>query len=545
VMRNFFIETERLRYAYGKKTPRWVLDSIDLRFRADEFVLVSGASGSGKSTLCRTFNGLIPHFHGGLLEGEIRIGGVSTRDLSVNRLFHKVGLIFQNPETQLFNSSVRQEIAFGLESLGLPREEIRRRIGESVERLRIDALLNRNPQELSGGEQQLVAIAGILALRPGCLVLDEPYANLDPANVDRVRTALREVHGKGNGVIIAEHRLSYTAPDVERMILLQNGTVPLDGPPAAILDQEMEDYGLHAPLAVQAGKRMGLQPLPLDVKTLLRTRNGVALPERWRPVFPDPVSPLSPVILEVEGLTFSPGGKMILRDIGFSLRRGECLAIVGANGAGKTILLKQVNGLHRPSEGRIRVMGEDTARIPASSLAGRIGTAFQNPNSQFFKMTVWDEITVGPKTLGNYDPAWARELMNLLHLPPLEGRAHFRLSGGEKKRVSFASALASKPAILALDEPTAGQGWYFRKALGTLLKNLKEMGKGVLLVTHDLSFAEEHAHRWLLLAGGERVAEGKPWDVMKDSEAMARAHLKPTDAFLLWGGDDPAGPQYR
>jgi energy-coupling factor transport system ATP-binding protein len=253
------------------------------------------------------------------------------------------------------------------------------------------------------------------------------------------------------------------------------------------------------------------------------------------PLTPPPFADTAPTVLAVENLFFSINGKSILQDIGFTLHRGECLAVLGANGAGKTVLLKHLNGLHRPDQGRIRVMDIDTRNTRVSELARWIGIAFQNPNDQFFKLTVRDEIVVSAKALNCYDPDWITELIRLFHLEPLMDRAPFRLSGGEKKRVAFAAALAAKPAILALDEPTAGQGWYFRKALGRLLTKLQEMGQSLILVTHDLSFAEVHAHRWLVLAEGQVIAEGRPWDVMRDSHAMERAHLEPTDAYRLWG----------
>ena len=224
-----------------------------------------------------------------------------------------------------------------------------------------------------------------------------------------------------------------------------------------------------------------------------------------------------------------------MKNISFVLHQGESLAIVGANGAGKTVLLKHLNGLYRPATGNIRIMGKDTRAFKVSQLARHIGIAFQNPNSQFFKLNVWDEITTGANALDRFDAEWLQDLIKLFRLEPLLSRAPFRLSGGEKKRVAFAAALAPKPVILALDEPTAGQDWYFRRALGSLLKALRDRGQAIILVTHDLSFAEQHAHRWLLMAEGRIVKAGTPWNIMSDTPAMEKAHLIPTDAFRLYG----------
>ena len=528
------VETERLGYAYRQEDANLAIDGVDLRVAAGEYLLLSGASGSGKSTLCRTFNGLIPHFYGGRLHGEVRIAGKSTSGQSVADLFDRVGMVFQNPEIQLFNSSVAREIAFGLESLGLPRAVIEERIFTAAKMLNLSALLERNPQELSGGEQQLVAIAAVLAISPQLLVLDEPYANLDSAGVRRVRAALKAIHQKGVGVVISEHRLSCAVPDVQRMVSLHRGRIVLDGTPAQMLTQSIEDFGLELPLPVRVGRRLELPRLPLSVEELQSMELTFPLPADLQAV-PSALPPAAAdIVLEVERVSFDLDGAPILRDVSFTLHRGESLAIVGANGAGKTVLLKHLNGLYRPTRGNIRVMGRETCRDKVSQLARQVGIAFQNPNSQFFKLTVWDEILVGPRALGLYDEAWLRELVRLFRLEPLLRRPPYRLSDGEKKRVAFAAALAHRPAILALDEPTAGQDWHFRSILGNLLAELRTQGQAMLLVTHDLPFAEQHAHRWIMLTDGRVVAEGAPWAVMADRTAMDRAHLEPTDSYRLF-----------
>lgn len=520
-----------------------MLVDIDFIVDSDEFMLVCGPSGSGKSTLCRTFNGLIPHFYNGELRGDVRVSGKSTKSQTVGDLFRHVGMVFQDPETQLFNGTVEQEIAFGLESLGLPRREIARRILESAARVNISDLLRRNPHELSGGEQQLVSIAAVLAHQPKLIVLDEPYANLDPFHVHRIRETLRTIHQNGIGVVICEHRLPYTIPDVHRIVVLEKGRIVSDVPPHDLVNLDMEHYGLELPLAARVGKKLGLKPVPLDIDEIASQPLEISVLSDLKPQTPAPLPDGAPSVLAVENLSFSMDGKPILRDINFTLAKGECLAIVGANGAGKTVLLKHLNGLYRPSQGRVVVMDKDTRETKVSQLARIIGIAFQNPNNQFFKLTVREEIEVSAKALGCYDKSWIMELVALFHLEPLLDRAPFRLSGGEKKRVAFAAALAARPAILALDEPTAGQGWYFGRALGRLLTRLRDRGQSLILVTHDLAFAEAHAHRWLVLAEGQVIAQGRPGEVMGDNRALERAHLEPTDAHRLWGGKMKEGVQ--
>ncbi len=526
-----YIQIENLGYAYPQQDRRRVLDGVNLQIGPREYLLICGASGSGKSTLCRTFNGLIPHFYEGVLTGSVRVAGRETAGESVAALFDRVGMVFQNPETQLFSRTVEREIAFGLESLGLGREAISARISQVAERLGIAHLLARSPHALSGGEQQLVSVAAILALQPQIIVLDEPYANLDPANVKRLRAVLADIHRGGTGVVVSEHRLSQTAADARRMIVLFNGRIVLDGPPGDILGQDIGAYGLEAPLAARISKRLRLAPVALDLAAL--GDQLPAVPDDLAPHSLPAQPPRSPVVLAFEDLYCEKDRKAILKDIRFALHRGECLAVVGANGAGKTTLLKHANGLFRPSQGRVMVDGHDAARFKVSQLAKFIGVAFQNPNSQFFKLTVWEEIVVGAHALDCYDEAWVRELVGLFRLESLLSRAPYRLSEGEKKRVAFAAALAARPLVLAMDEPTAGQDFFFRSALEKLLHRMCAAGQAVLLVTQDLSFAERCAHRWLLMAEGRIVADGRPQTVMADQAAMQAARLEPTDMFQL------------
>jgi len=530
-----FIEAEKLRYAYSEKSRQRVLNGIDLKINADEYLLICGASGSGKSTLCRTFNGLIPHFYGGLLEGDIRVAGLNTAEQTVGELFSSVGMIFQNPETQLFNRTVKHEIAFGLESLGLPREEIKKRIAECSGILKIEHLLSRNPHELSGGEQHIVSIAAVLASGPQIIILDEPFANLDPVNANLVRSVLKKIHGRGTGVIVIEHRLVLTVPDVQRIVVLKDGAIVLDGPPEEVLAGDLESFGLNPPFTVKAGREAGLKHVALDMAALQSALSDRPIPRCLPSRKSESVrfDNSEPALLEVNGLSHEIDNTSVLKNVSLTLRKGECTAVVGANGAGKTTLLKHLIGLLRPSEGSISIMGNDIRGCRVSQLASLVGIAFQNPNNQFFKLKVSDEISIGARTLGCYNHSWIEELVSTFALEGFMDRAPYRLSGGEKKRVAFAAALAAKPAILALDEPTAGQDHDFRIALGNLLAKLREQGQAVLLVTHDLTFAEQHAGRWLLMAKGEAIAEGTPYEVMENESAMASANLLPTDLFTF------------
>ena len=496
------IKISSLKYSYRKETAFPVLNGIDLTAGKNEYILLCGQSGSGKSTFCRTLNGLIPHFYGGSLEGYVRIAGVDTTIRTVGDMLELVGMVFQNPEAQLFCSTVEYEIAFGLESLGLDQSEIKSRITQAAERLSIAELLHSNPHTLSDGEKQLIAIAAATALSPKLIVLDEPYANLDPSNVQRVRYALKDIRRQRVCcIVIAEHRLHYTLPDVDRVAVIHDGRIVIDTPPALLLPRHVKGYGLEFPISVPGEEKIEIPGSPPGAET----------------------------VLSVENISFSRNGTSLLKDISFTLRKGECIAVLGANGAGKTTLLKHINGLYRPDKGKITLMKIDTSQKKIPELARYAGIAFQNPDSQFFKLNVRDEISAGAIALNCYDEKWINRLVDLFGLEKLLKRAPYRLSGGEKKRVAFASALAAKPAVLALDEPTAGQDARFRSALSGFLSELTAEGIAVILVTHDLLFAKQNARRFLLMAKGKIISEGTPGRVISDKTAMRLAGLLPAE----------------
>ncbi|MFW6135927.1 MAG: ABC transporter ATP-binding protein [Chloroflexota bacterium] len=527
------IRVRDLRYGYPGAGSDWVLKGLNLDIGAGEYVLVCGPSGSGKSTLCRTFNGLIPHFYGGRLEGRVEVTGLDARSHPVAELFAHVGLVFQNSQAQLFNTTVESELAFGLESLGLPPSEIDERVRQTAETVGITHLLPRKPYQLSGGEQRLVTIAAALALRPQALVLDEPYASLDPANVDRVRAALGRIHRDGTAIVLTEHRLEDAVADAQRMLVLHEGGIALDGTPQEVLARDLTAYGLNLPPVVRVARALGLSDVPLTVESLASAADGRALPPDLLPHRPTVAPAGGETVLRVENVDFSFGSTPVLRDVGLTLNAGECLALVGANGSGKTTLIKHFNGLHRPDRGEVFVLGEDARRASVSELARHVGLVFQNVNNQFFKFQVRDEIEVGARVLQRWDETWLEELIEVFHLEPLLDRAPYRLSEGEKKRVAFAAALAARPEILVLDEPTTGQDSPFRQALKHLFGDLRARGLSVILVTHDLDFAEQCADRWVLLAEGQVLANDHPWDVMRDTAAMHRASLEPTQAFQI------------
>lgn len=501
---------------------------INLRIEAGEFVLLCGPSGGGKSTILRALNGLIPHYFRGKMSGKVVVDGLDISSHPVHELFSRVGMVFQNPDSQLFTGTVEREMAFGLESLGLPRREIAERVAWAAEVLGIKHLLHRSPRLLSGGEKQLVAIGAMLVLKPSVLALDEPFAHLDPMGARRVTEALREVNRLGTTVIVAEHRIRCLLPYVTRMIVVAGGEIRLDGPPRRVLKEPIEEFGLNLPAPVRLSRKLGLPEVLLTVEEALPY-----LQPGFRAFAPNPQPDAYSVAVRCRDLDQVLDGRRVLEGVNLEVRRGEVLAIVGANGAGKTTLIKHFNALLKPFSGVVEVLGVDTRRAKVSELASRVGIAFQNPEEQLFTGSVREEILVGPRFLKRIDEGWIRELGELFGLTKLMDRPPLSLSEGEKRRVAFASILASKPEIVVLDEPTAGQDEFFRRHLAELLMTLKEKGHTTVLVTHDLEFAQTVAEEWVVMARGRILGKGHPHRLMSDSRLMETASLIPTESFLL------------
>jgi energy-coupling factor transport system ATP-binding protein len=466
------LELEQVSYAYpgGGRA----LAELDLDIEAGSYAVVFGPNGSGKSTFAYLPNGLIPHVVGGVLGGRVTVRGRDTRTHRPDSLFHLAGLVFQDPEAQLFSSTVRDELAFGLENMGLAPGVIEDRIRATADQLGIGHLLDRSPDTLSGGEQRLAAIASVLAMGPPIVMLDEPFAGLDWRFAPRVAAILAELNRAGSTVVVIEHRAGDYLRDATRLLVFDRGRVALDVPGGSKAEPELKANRLLPEYP----------PLPPA---------GVAGNE----------------VLAVDALCASVGGRPVLDGVSFALRAGEVAALVGENGAGKSTLVRHLIGLAAPSAGSVRLRGRSIGGRPPSELAREIGICFQNPDDQFFTTSVRAEIEVGlrhrrPHGLGLEDLTRIFELGAVLDRPP------HRLSAGEKKRAAIASVLALNPEVLVLDEPTAGQDAAGREALAAAMRHLSSEGLAVLVVTHDLEFAAACARRWIRLHGGRVAADGPP-----------------------------------
>lgn len=457
----FRIEADQVAYQYPQSEQG--LPPVSLTVSPGEFIHIEGVSGSGKSTLARCLTGMIPHLYHGTLHGSVRVDGLSTREHPLWRLAEHAGMVFQNPSAQMLGVSVEDEIIFGLENLGLPRDEIAARLEAALTRFGLAGMRRRVPQTMSGGEQQKLALAAIMARRPSTLVLDEPFSMLDVTAATELVERLNDLSREGTSVVVFEHRAEFLdeVPGLRRLAL--NGAAPSVS---------------HS------------------------TVTGTALPLRQAQ---------EPLTLSARGVTVELGGRTVLHNLDLTVRGGETVAIVGRNGVGKTTLLRALGGLVDHS-GEIDVNGERPD----------LGLVFQNADLQLFNASVRDEILY---RVDNPDMALYDDLLEALGLARYEDTPPLLLSEGEKKRVALATVLLRQPRHgVLLDEPSLGQDVRHKHMLLRVARALNDAGRMVIMTTHDLSLAAG-ADRLILLGAEGFVADGSPGEVFADRAAWGSIGL--------------------
>jgi energy-coupling factor transport system ATP-binding protein len=534
------VSIEGLSYRY-RGQEKTALDGVDLEVAEGEFVVVMGPSGAGKSTLCVALNGLIPHFFRGRMEGEVRIRGRSTREGKVGEFAREVGLVFQDFEAQLFSTNVALEVAFGPENFQVEREEMVRRVESVLERVRLQGFEDRTPATLSGGQKQRLAIASVLAIEPRILCLDEPTTDLDPIGKLGVFEIAEELKERDDvTLIVVEHETEETL-DADRIVVLRDGKIVADRPAREILrDVELLEESSVMPLQVarffhERGTEDGQLPLTPEEGVEEFGRRGwrvssaghrelVEADERREEGYGEPV-------IEVEGLTYRyPNGVLALEGVDLTVRRGEFLAVLGQNGSGKTTLVKHFNGLLKPTEGSVRVDGEETVKQGIRRLGQRVGYVFQNPDHQIFSDTVADEVAFGPKIREMEADEIEERVREALVAVGMEGRGDedpFGLTKGERQRVAVASVLAVRPEVLILDEPTTGLDYTEQRSMMDLVKRLNEGGSTIIAVTHTMWVVAEYAHRALVIRDGKMVLSGTVREVFAEEETLRDASLRP------------------
>ncbi|MEA3407236.1 MAG: energy-coupling factor transporter ATPase [Chloroflexota bacterium] len=489
-----------------------VLKDLDLEIGEGDFVLVVGPSGSGKSTLLRCLNGLVPHFYGGKIGGIIRVAGRDPIRSQPRRMSSTVGFVFQDPESQFVMDTVEAELAFGMENHNLSQTLMRKRMEEVLDQLNITDLRARRISTLSGGEKQRVAIASVLTLQPQVLVLDEPTSQLDPQAAEEVLTALRRLNlDLGLTVVLSEHRLERVVQYADRMVYLPApGRAPIHGTPEEVLRQT----DLVPPL-VALGKALGWSPLPFTIKEARQKARHLALeppPETNQ----ETVTANAPLDVAARDLWFAYDGRMVLKGLDLEIRRGECVAIMGRNGSGKTTFLKHLVGLLQPKRGSVRVRDMDTAHIPLERIIEVVGYVPQNPDALLFADTVEEEIAFTRQN-HHLPSESSRALLQRLGLAEEAQRYPRDLSVGERQRVALASILAAEPSIILLDEPTRGLDYAQKEALVSYLREERALGHTVLLSTHDVELVASAVDRVIILSDGEVIVDGSTREVMSQS----------------------------
>jgi len=499
-----------------------VLSGVDLKVDEGELVLVVGATGSGKTTLLRCVNGLVPHFSGGTLSGRVTVDGRDTRTHRPRDLADVVGVVGQDPSAAFVTDTVEEELAYGMESLGVHGDVMRRRVEETLDLLGLADVRGRTLRTLSGGQQQRVAIGGVMAAHPRVLVLDEPTSALDPVAAEEVLAALtRLVHDLGLTVLLAEHRLERVVQYADRVVVVENGRVSTNLPAAAM---EMSPV---SPPIVDLGRLAGWSPLPLSVRDARRVAGPMRailagrLPTRVvRSLTTTGVTGTSEALLGARALVVNRGRRAVLRGIDLEIRAGEVVALMGRNGSGKSTLLAAACGQLNARGGSIRISGLDPAALKPRELLGHVGLVPQDPGALLYGETVGAECRAADTDVGAA-PGTTRAL--LVHLAPdvLDGTHPRDLSEGQRLALALAIVLAGEPPLVLLDEPTRGLDYGAKTRLVASLRALAADGHGVLVATHDVELVAELADRVMVIADGELVTDGPAAAVLAGSPAFA------------------------
>jgi len=546
------IQFERLTYHYpNSESP--ALTELTFDVEEGEFLLIIGPSGAGKSTLLRCLNGLVPHFYGGTLAGQIRVDNRDPVALSPRGMAEVVGFVLQDPEAQFVVDKVEDELAFSMENMGVDPIIMRKRVEETLDQLNIAHLRHRSVSTLSGGERQRVAIAAVMTLQPKVLVLDEPTSQLDPQAAEEVLDSLVKLNQDlGLTIVLTEHRLERVIQYVDRVLYLPGHTLPASGAAGSgagnngepILGEPRSVLGQVdlAPPLVQLAKTLDWSPLPLTIKEGRRfarqwtaeNSQGASEKEPGRRqraeasgrIAPIPESTHLPTSISVKELSYSYNGHPALHNVSLEVREGEFTALMGRNGSGKTTLLKQLVGLLKPDRGRVEITDPETHRslntrqVGVQDVIRVVGYVPQNPNALLFNDTVRQELDFtrsghGLPT-GDYD-----DLLGTLGLAAQEDRYPRDLSVGERQRVALAAILVAEPQILLLDEPTRGLDYQQKAALVAFLQQEKARGRTILMATHDVELVAGCADRVVLLGDGQVVVDGPVRQVMSESLVFA------------------------
>jgi energy-coupling factor transport system ATP-binding protein len=547
------IKIENLSYTYPSATK--ALTDISLEVYPGEYLAVVGANGAGKTTLCMFLNGVIPNVVGGRVAGTVHVCGMDTFEHHVYDIAQNVGLVLQDPESQLFSADVRSEIAFAAENRGIPRAEIIERMQEVLKIVRLEELASRLSDELSGGQKQRLAIAGNLIVRPQILVADEPTSQLDPLGKEEVFSTLSSLNKDfGMTVVIASHDVDEIERYADRVIVLDHGSIILQGPPDKVFREvdTLDRMFVHVPDLARLGKLVNLegdQMLSLDVlnasaqiKTWLgqeKSTSGKMFVEPSAAVpAVDHDSSKGDMAVEVKNLTYAYPGTTApaISNMNFSIPNGQFVGIIGQNGGGKTTIMKCLVGLVKPSQGEIYLDNKPLAGQKVGEIATQIGLILQNPDTQLFCMSVEEEIRFGLENLKLEPEEIEKRTEEALKITGLGNYRHlypFKLSLGDRRKVAVASIVAMRPHVLIFDEPLTGQDYKGRYELVNLAAELHHAGHTVIMISHDMELVARYTERTLVVGKGQLLLDSPTRDVFDHISLLRETFIEPPEIIRL------------
>jgi energy-coupling factor transporter ATP-binding protein EcfA2 len=533
------------------------LRNLSLTAHRGEFVVILGANGAGKSTLCYLLSGIVPHIYGGRRRGRVSVVGLDPWDEPLYITSQRCGVLMQDPEVQLFMPTLRTELAFGPANLGIPREEILRRVQMALDLVRLDGLEEHNPRDLSGGQKQRAALAALLTMQPQVLVLDEPTSQLDPVGRWEVGEAIERLKRSGDlTIVMTTHETEEILHLADQVLVLERGESVLHGAPAEVFSQtgRLEEAGVKTPALIliqsklletgQAGTPCTQQVNLTIPQVADQARQSIAagrLSVRSQALPPPRPARLDgPLILEARDLTVEypgPPPVVALRDVSLEIRQGEFVGIVGQNGSGKSTLVKCFVGLLRPKRGEVLFRGESIRQLSVGEIARRVGLVLQNPDYQLFTASCQDEIRFGLRNVGVAADEMELRVEEALRLVGLSEEADlfpFRLSFGDRRKLAVAATMALEPEVLIMDEPTTAQDHRGRYQLAELARRFHAEKQGtVLMITHDVDLIARYAQRLIVLHEGQVLLDGPTAEVFTQVETLKRTFVVPPVAAQL------------
>ena len=534
---------QNVSYQYPNQE-NFALNKISLDVQAGEVLAIMGPTGAGKTTLVSLFNGLIPQFYEGQMTGKVSVNQLSTYEHKIQTLVEQVGLVLQDPETQIFGITVLEDTVFGPRNLAYPKDKVLALANQALRQVKLSGLEDRNTKNLSGGEKQRLAIAGVLAMQPANLVLDEPLSELDPLGRLEILDAIQRLkENNQTTVIFVEHNPECVLKLADRVAIIANGELIWLGKPKDLfIDVALtKSFSIRPPQIAEFGHLLFQEGLILQEEIPLTAHDAEVVvqnlvgeqPLELRPAsaLDTETNPKSEPIIEIIELRHQyPDGIEALKGIDCKIYPGELVAIIGQNGAGKSTLAKHFNGLLQPSSGTVLINGLDTQTSDIQSLARQVGYVFQNPDHQIFSATVEEELRFGLKNLGLPEKEQTKridEALAFVGLAEHRNRHPFTLGKGERQKVAVASILAIAPPIICIDEPTTGLDWHDSLKMLDLIVKLHQKGHTILMITHNMEIVLAYAQRALLLDKGHLQRADIPARIFSDKDLLAKTALIP------------------